>query len=258
MTLSFARRGRLLFFGGLLASSLAYGSGTEKREPRYDIPRLDHSYTLWNTLLVKSISDTKGDGFDFNNIKAVQTELKKELVVFQSVSLSEYTGFSREQKMSFLINAHNILFINAALESADPSSFTGFNPDHKIDILGESYSQELFITKHVRRGIADPKGYFALFCLRKKCPELYREAVTPEKVDSQLREIISLFFSDKKKNYYSVKKKTLFLSPLIKEYENEIVRVSGYVSAFVSDFVFSDPKLRRMAQVGKIKIKYLD
>lgn len=258
MTSSLARWGRLLFFGGLLASSLAYGSGTEKRESHYDIPRLDHNYTRWNRLLVKFTADTKGNGFNFSNSKATSTELNKELVVFQSVSLSEYSGFSQEQKMSFLINAYNILFINAALESTDPGSFIGFKPDQEINILGESHSSEVFINKYVRRGMADPKGYFALFCLKTKCPEPYREAVTPERLNRQLPEIISLFFSDKKKNYYSVKKKMLFLSPLVKEYENEIVRVSGYVSAFVSEFVFSDPKLRRMAQVGKIKIKYLD
>lgn len=248
---------RAIFHLTLSLSDLAHGSGTERKVRRYEIPRIDHSYVRWNEVLSQFILASESR-FNLNRIGDIQSQLKKELDVIRAVPLSEFNGFSENEKTSFLVNAHNILFIDALSQDSNPQAFTIFKQNHKLEIFGEEISSYLFKEKFLRRGIVNPRAYLALFCLRQSCPKPYNKALSPENLDSQLREITSQFLTDKKRNYYDSQKKILFLSPIIKDYENEIIRTSGYISAFVAEHVFSDLKLRQSALLGKIKIKYRD
>ncbi len=234
----------------------AFGSGTE----RYYSPpvafQFNHDHVQWNQVLGKVV--TIEGKIDLDQLKKNAPLLKKYSDAVQSVARTEFYGFSPNEKTAFLVNAHNVLLLKAMLESDDPKNFLGFDKSKKIEIFADTMSVDDFFQKYIKRRISDPKALLALFCLEPSCPGLLREAIHPEKVESQIEEITSIFLRDTKKNSYSPSDKVLILSPILKKYEYEILRKYGGVGSFVTLYMSSDQELRKRARIGSVKIKYRD
>jgi hypothetical protein len=184
--------------------------------------------------------------------------LNKSIKSIQAVPRHEFDQFSREQKIAFLINAYNVFFVAARLKSQHPKTFKQFEPKYKINIFFNSIDASDFVKTFLSPILADPAVLFALFCLNKKCPSLYGEALTADRLESQANQIAEKFLRDRTKNYYSAAHNSMILSPTVREFEYEILIKHRRVGNFVASYLFDDPKLLRLAKMGVIKVRYED
>ena len=234
----------------------ALGSGTERHYRPPVVFQFNHGHAQWSQFLGKVI--TSGGKIDIDQMRKNAPLLNKYVDTIQSVARTEFYEFSQNEKTAFLINTHNSLLLKSILESDDPKTVLGLDAGRKIEIFGDAISVSDFFQKFIKRRISDPRAFLALFCLRPNCPVLYREAIQPEKVESQIEEITVSFFRDKGKNRYFSTDKSLVLSAFLKTYEYEIVKKYGSVGSFASIYMSSNQEFRKRARIGLIKVKYQD
>ncbi len=234
----------------------ALGSGTERHYRPPAVFQFNHDHAQWSQILGKVV--TSNGRIDFDQLKKNAAPLRKYVDSIQSVARTEFYEFSQGEKTAFLINAHNSLFLRQLLEGGDPKSFLVLEDNTKIEMFGDRITVADFYQKFIKRRISDPRGFLALICLKPGCPAICREAIHPEKVESQIEEIATAFFRDKGRNYYSRTENALILSAFLKKFEYEITKKYGSVGSFASSYMSSRQEFRRRARVGLIKIKYQD
>lgn len=234
----------------------ALGSGTERHYRPPVVFQFNHVHAQWNQLLGKVI--ISGEKIDIDQLRKNASLLNKYVDTIQSVPRHEFYEFSQSEETAFLINAHNSLLLKSILESDDPKTVLSLDANRKIDIFGDAISVSDFFQKFIKRRISDPRAFLALFCLRPNCPALYRDAIQPERLESQIEEITALFFRNKGKNRYFFSHKTLVLSAFLRTYEYEIMKKYGSIGYFASTYMSQNQEFRRRARTGLIKVKYQD
>ncbi|NJN00589.1 MAG: DUF547 domain-containing protein, partial [Aquincola sp.] len=78
----------------------------------------DHQYTAWDSLVkkhVKWLPDNKQSRADYAGFAKDRAELKKVLDALSAVPKTEFDGWSKEQRMAFLINAYNAFTVEVIL-----------------------------------------------------------------------------------------------------------------------------------------------
>src|SRR4051812_34860892 len=78
----------------------------------------DHSHAAWDALVRRNVvvaTDGNSSKVDYAAFKRERDALERYLNEVSSVAASEYDGWTREQKLAFLINAYNAFTIKLVL-----------------------------------------------------------------------------------------------------------------------------------------------
>jgi hypothetical protein len=176
----------------------------------------DHEHAAWTVLLRKHVvllDGGKASQARYAGFQQDRAALKSYLDSLSKVTQQEFDGWSKAQRMSFLINAYNAFTIEKILTRyPDINSIWDFgkffgNPfkDRFFTLLGRASSLDLVEHETLRRPGAydEPRVHFAVNCASVGCPMLREEAYVAGRLDAQLEEQARRFLSDRSRNRYN-------------------------------------------------------
>ena len=214
----------------------------------------DHNHSNFDILLKKYV---KNGMVDYKGIKTEEEKLNLYLNELSLVSLKEYSSFSKEEKISFLINAYNAFTIKLILDNYPLTSIRkiGFLPGAawKTDffsLLGEKRNLDWIEHSKLRVDFEEPKIHFAIVCASIGCPPLASTAYIPKTLNSQLQSSMEIFLADKSKNKYDSSINTLFVSKIFDWFSGDFTKNSSLISFIKSGMKIEIPE--------DAKIKYTD
>jgi hypothetical protein len=176
----------------------------------------DHSHAAWDALLKKHvvlISEGKASQLRYAELATDRSSLKGYLEGLAKVSQADFDGWSRPQRMAFLINAYNASMAEKVLTRyPDIRSVWDFgkligNPfkDEFIVLLGRRTSLDGIEHGMLRKKGAydEPRIHFAVNCASVGCPMLREEAYVAARLEAQLEDQVRRFLADRSRNRFA-------------------------------------------------------
>jgi len=175
----------------------------------------DHEHLAWTALLRKHVVLLDGGNASQVRYAGFQQDrgaLKGYLDALSKVTPQEFNGWSKAQRMAFLINAYNAFTIEKILTRyPDIRSIWDFgkffsNPfrDRFFTLLGRASTLDQIEHETLRQPGAydEPRVHFAVNCASVGCPMLREEAYVSRRLEAQLEEQARRFLSDRSRNRY--------------------------------------------------------
>lgn len=232
----------------LLALAVALASACAA--PRTVAPPqpFDHLYSGWASVLARCAEPS---GFRYERLAADRSALDRQAAELSAVSRAAFEGFSREQRIAFLINAHNVFATRAALDArTGAASPAGRALRAALPGGGEA---ELF---GARRSLADIRdelvgsGYHesrALFCLNwgvHGCPPLPPYPVTAANLENTLEWRTGEFLRDPLYNRYDYSNRRFYASDLLRRHRRALERDFTTLWNFVERYATETDRAR--------------
>lgn len=232
----------------------------------------DHSHATLDALLkqhVVWISDGGASQIDYAAIKREPSALKDYLAEVAAVTLQQYRGFSRPEKLAFLINAYNAYTIDFVL--------TGYPDIKSIRDLGSLFSspwkKRLFPLLGKKRSLDgiehgmirepgvfdDPRIHMAVNCASIGCPALRNEAYVAQRLDTQIDDAVRRFLGDRSRN--RADQKGLWVSKIFDWYAEDFEKQAGSVAAWLAPYagqLSDEPQIQSALANRSLRVRYLD
>ncbi len=215
----------ILFFAALFTTTLMTITASAQS--------FDHSHAAFSALLKKHVvlveggKTSKVNYVEFGKDRAT---LKSYLDAVSKVSEAEFNGWTKPQRMAFLINAYNGFTLELILQNYPTKSIKdiGGTFDNRwkrkfFKLFGQdSYLDKIEHETLRKPGAYDePRVHFAVNCASIGCPALREEAFTADKLDKQLEEQAMRFLSDRSRNRYDTKSDKLEVSMIFKWFKED-------------------------------------
>jgi len=228
--------------------------------------QFDPGYAAWDALVkkhVKWLPDNKQSRVDYAGFQADRAELKEVLDALSAVPRAEFDGWSKPQRMAFLINAYNAFTVELILTKypglksiKDLGSFVQSPWKKKFfRLLGEEHHLDWIEHEQLRPLYAEPRVHAAVNCASIGCPALRNEAFTAAKLEAQLDDGMQRFMADRTRN--RVNGGTLEVSAIFKWFRedfekgqrgfNRVEDVFAAYAAQLSDLADEQARLRARA-----------
>jgi len=227
---------------------------------------LDQSHAQWTALLKKHVQVLEGGKASrvrYAGMAADKPALERYLGELSAVKQSEFEGWTREQRVAFLINAYNAFMVQKVLTRyPDIKSIWDFgkifgNPfkDEFFQLLGNKRSLDWIEHENLRKTYREPRVHFALNCASIGCPMLREEAYRGADLEQQLSEQRLRFLSDRSRN--RLRGDRLEVSKIFDWYGEDFKPLEIYLARF--DFALADDRAgREMISKNRAKISFLD
>ncbi|HEX9684518.1 MAG TPA: DUF547 domain-containing protein [Burkholderiales bacterium] len=199
----------------------------------------DHEHAAWTALLKKHVvllDGGKASQVRYAGFQQDRGALKGYLDSLTTVTPQAFEGWSKAQRMAFLINAYNAFTVEKILTRyPDIQSIWDFgrffgNPfkDRFITLLGQASSLDQIEHETLRKPGAydEPRVHFAVNCASIGCPMLREEAYVAQRLEAQLEEQAQRFLSDRSRNRYSAERGGLQVSRIFDWFKEDWT--SGY------------------------------
>jgi Protein of unknown function, DUF547 len=171
----------------------------------------DHGYVAWDVLAKKHtrwLPDNKQSRVDYAGFARDRAELKKALDALSAVPKAEFDGWSKAQRMAFLINAYNAFTVEAILTKyPDLKSIRELGVFNRgpwknefFTLLGAKRHLDWIEHEELRPKYAEPRIHAAVNCASIGCPALRPEAFTATKLEAQLEDGMQRFMADRTRN----------------------------------------------------------
>ena len=174
-----------------------------------------HEHRAWTALLKKHVvllDCGKASQVRYAGFQQDRGALRSYLEVLSKVTPQEFEGWSKAQRMAFLINAYNAFTIEKILTRyPDIQSIWDFgkffgNPfrDRFFTLLGQPSFLDRIEHEILRKPGAydEPRVHYAVNCASVGCPMLREEAYVAQRLEAQLEEQARRFLSDRSRNRY--------------------------------------------------------
>lgn len=194
----------------------------------------DHTHAAWTDLLRKHVRvapDGNSSRVDYRGFAADRARLAAYLASLSAVGADEYARWSKPQQYAFLANAYNAFTVEKILtryphlKSIRDFGLVFGNPwkDRFFTLLGRPQHLDGIEHEWMRApGVFDdPRVHVAVNCASIGCPMLAPQAFTAETLDAQLEDLMRRFLSDRTRNRYDPRTKTLELSRLFDWYADD-------------------------------------
>jgi len=237
----------------------------------------DHSHAAWNKLLEQHVvvnAQGTASTVRYAGLKAERAALKRYLDTLSAVKVEEYRGWSRDQKLAFLINAYNAFTVELILSKypkldsiKDLGTFLS-SPWKQtfFTLLGKKESLDGIEHDRIRApGAVDaPRIHAAVVCASIGCPMRRNEAYVDTRLDAQLEDQMTRFLRDRSRNRFDAASNTLFVSKIFDWYAADFTNGHrGFDSlktsfAHYSNALSDAPAERARIKQGHYQIEYLD
>jgi len=222
----------------VLAMLLPAGAGAQT---------FDHGHARWDALL-KAVVEVSPDGtrsaVRYRRLKADRAALDDVLRTLSAVSAAEYAGWSKPQRLAFLINAYNAFTIDLVLTRyPDLDSIKDIGglfstpwQQRFIPLLGQTISlDDLEHGLILAPGAFDePRIHVAVVCASIGCPMLQADAFRADRLDAQLDDAMRRFLSDRTRNSFDAQRRTLRVSKLFDWYSDDFGAKAAGASGVVA------------------------
>lgn len=202
--------------------------------PSAAVDDFDHSHKQWNALLSDNVtwsSNKTASAVNYANLLKQRDTLKEYLQQISAVNLTDFNAWSKQARLSFLINAYNAFTVDFILTKypeiksiKELGSFISSPWSKRLFmLLGKKRSLDDIEHRMIRKKGAfdDPRIHFAVNCASIGCPALQGRAFTPDNVDTLLEDSMTKFLSDKSRNRYNPATGKLEVSKLFKWYTDD-------------------------------------
>jgi hypothetical protein len=172
-----------------------------------------HSHGAWDALLKKHVvvlESGNASRVRYAGMGAERPALKAYLETLSRVGEGEFAGWSRAERMAFLINAYNAFTVEKVLTRYpgldsiwDFGKLFG-NPfrDRFFTLLGSARSLDDLEHGMLRKTYREPRIHYAVNCASIGCPMLREEAYVAARLEAQLEEQARRFLSDRARNRF--------------------------------------------------------
>lgn len=214
----------ILFFAASFTTTLMMTASAQS---------FDHSHAAFSALLKKHVvlvDGGKTSKVNYVELGKDRAAVKGYLESISKVSEAEFNGWTKPQRMAFLINAYNGFTLELILQNYPTKSIKdiGGTFDNRwkrkfFKLFGQDSYLDKIEHETLRKPGAyhEPRVHFALNCASIGCPSLREEAFTADKLDKQLEEQAVRFLSDRSRNRYEVKSEKLEVSMIFKWFKED-------------------------------------
>jgi hypothetical protein len=236
----------------------------------------DQSHAAWDVLLKRHVvvaRDGNSSRVDYAGLRGGQGALQAYLDGLSAVTQAEYLGWSREQRLAFLINAYNAFTVRLILTRyPDLKSIKDLG-----GILSSPWKKQFFTLLGKPLGLDDvehglirapgafdePRIHFAVNCASVGCPMLRAEAYVAERLNVQLDDAARRFLSDRSRNRFDAASGALEISKVFDWYGTDFAAMKGAKSvagflARYADVLADAPDARERVREGRAPLRYLD
>lgn len=237
----------------------------------------DQTHAAWDALLKRHVVVAPGGStsrVDYTGFLADRNVLRSYLDAVSAVTETEFRGWTREERLAFLINAYNAHTIALIL--------TRYPDLHSIKDLGwllqSPWKQKFFALLGAKRSLDDlehglirapgvfrePRIHFAVNCASIGCPMLRNEAFVATRLDVQLEDGARRFLADRTRNRYDAPSNTLYVSRIFDWYQADFDGASpgaGSAAPFLAlyaDLLADDKDARAMVRERRARVSYLE
>jgi uncharacterized protein DUF547 len=196
--------------------------------------QFDHEHKAWTALLKKHvvlIDGGKASQVRYAEFQKDRAQLKSYTAALSAVSEQEFRGWSRDQRLAFLLNAYNAHMIELVLtrypgiQSVWDFGKVLNNPFKRrfFTLLGREFSLDMIEhdTIRARGAYDDPRIHMAVNCASIGCPMLREEAYVTARLDAQLDAQVARFLSDRSRNRYNPEANALEMSEIFRWYAGD-------------------------------------
>lgn len=143
----------------------------------------DHTHATYGAFLDGAVTDT---GVDYAMLKGRKDKLDAYLVEVANAPMS---GFDKDQKLAFLVNAYNALTINLIL-SENPKSIMDLDggkvwDQRSFDVGRQKLTLNQIENENIRK-IENGRIHAVVNCASKGCPPLPPKPLVPTGIQAQL------------------------------------------------------------------------
>ena len=237
----------------------------------------DHSHAAWDAILKKHVVLVQGGNAAQVRYAGMLAEHKSLAAYLQSLSAvteAEYRGFTKPQKLAFLINAYNAFTVELILSKyPDLASIKDlgsvFQSPWKrkfFTLLGSARTLDDIEHSMIRLPGAfdEPRIHVALVCASVGCPMLRNEAYLAERIETQLEDGMRRFLSDRTRNRFDTATGTLRVSKLFDWYGTDFaVGHAGFTSLAATltkhaEHLADTPEAQARIRSGDYRLEFLD
>ena len=237
----------------------------------------DLRHPAWDALLKQQVVVATGGVASTVRYAALQADpkvLRGYLASLSAVTPQEYAGWSRNDRLAFLINAYNAFTIDLVLtrfpdlKSIKDLGSVFQNPWKRkfFTLLGEQRSLDDVEHGLIRAPGAfdDPRIHVAVVCASVGCPMLRDEAYVGERLGAQLDDAMRRFLSDRSRNRFDAENGTLSVSKLFDWYHADFEHghqgLTSLRTLFMryADLLGTTPAARAEMRAGRFTLRYLD
>lgn len=233
----------------------------------------DHGYAAWDALLKKHVRwmpDNKQSQVDYKGFATDRQALQQVLAQWSALTPARFAGFSREQKMAFLVNAYNgftvelILTQYPNLKSIKElgSLFQSAWKKKFFRLLGEDRHLDWIEHEQLRPNYQDWRVHAAVNCASIGCPALRAEAFTAPQLEAQFDDGMKRFMSDPTRNRFADGRAEI--SEIFKWFQEDFQKGHRGVGsidkllALYADQLTNTPAERATLRAGPVRVRYLD
>ena len=229
----------------------------------------DHSHKAWDALLksqVVLIQGGRASQMNYAGMARDRTALKAYLGNLSGVTEAEFNGWSRSQRMAFLINAYNAFAVEKILTRyPELQSIWDFgkvfgNPfkDDYFRLLGRESHLDRIEHEMLRKPGAydEPRVHFAVNCASIGCPMLREQAYVAERLEQQLEEQAQRFLSDRTRNRVSADGR-LEVSKIFDWFKEDFGSRERYFARYAK-LLTDEPGQQKLVAEGKAPISFLE
>lgn len=234
----------------------------------------DHTHSQWDALTKRHVAWLPGghaSQVDYAGFKADRPALKRYLDGLSAVTQSEYDGWSKSQKLAFLLNAYNAFTVELVLSEYPKlksikdlgSLITSPWKKRFFSLLGKPRHLDDIEHGMIRApGVFDePRVHMAANCASIGCPALRNEAYVADRLEAQLEDSVLRFLSDRSRNRFNAQTGKLEVSRIFDWYGKDFAARAGSVEAWLAkyaDQLADDPAHRQLIREGKAKLAFLE
>ncbi len=228
----------------------------------------DHGHKAWDALLKRHVvllQAGKASQVRYAGFARDRAALKAYLDALSKVPEAQFNGWSRGERMAFLINAYNAFTVEKILTRyPNLKSIRDFgtvfgNPwkDKFFTLFGrESYLDQIeHETLRKPGAYNEPRVHYAVNCASIGCPMLREEAYVPEKLEAQLEEQTVRFLSDRSRNRFAAGK--LEISKIFDWFKEDFGVREQYFAKYAKLLADAPEAQKQMAE-GRAPLAFLD
>lgn len=204
--------------------------------------KLIFSHDAFNQLLKNNVSAS--GKVNYNNLKASEAKLDAYLKALDENPPA--SGWSRNKKMAYWINAYNAATIKLILKNYPVSSITklhGGKPwDQKwIPLGGKTYTLNNIENDILRPVYKDARIHFAVNCAAKSCPPLLNRAWTEGNLNKYLEQQTKSFINDPAQN--TIAADAVEISKIFEWYVGDFGNIIEYLNKYSTTKINANAKV---------------
>lgn len=208
----------------------------------------DRTHAAWSALLAKHVklADARGSAsrVDYAGFARERAALEAYLGQLARVTPAQFAALPREDQIALLVNAYNAGTVALILsEYPRHASIKDYGSLLRsawqrpfVRLLGQTLTLDQIEHERLRgaRGYGEPRVHFAVNCASIGCPMLREEAYVGARLDAQLEQQAVRFLSDRTRNRWDPRTRTLQLSAIFDWYGDDFS--SGDVPRFLARY----------------------